>query len=360
LAWWSALPVWCALLASSGCGGKSILERDRSSKPADAGTDNQGDASGGNEPTDAASDPPADAADPPDAPMGPPADASDPPDADAPLLEVPVLAAAGSTDYGWTCGLSVHGRVTCWGGTHFIPEFAGEYQLPGQARYLDIWITPTQGCGIEAETRRIQCWGYEPIVVPPAGAFRKFARGGQFGAGFCALRDDGAAVCFSPSRETVRLGPFQDYARGNLECGVDLNGSLRCWRAPATELLSIPFPPERWTEVAVGQYEFCALSTTGVAHCGDLSTATTEPPDVHPDVRQLSLGFTGTCAVKLDGALECWTTSALPADIPPAGSFDAVAVGFHLGCAARTDGTVACWGRNDYGQASPPTGLSLR
>jgi hypothetical protein len=310
-------------------------------------------------------DPPDAAMDPPDAAMDPPDAATqdaatDPPDADAPLLEAPVLAAAGSTDYGWTCALSVYGRVTCWGGTHFSPEFVGDYRMPGPGRYVDLWITPTHGCGIEAESGVIECWGYEPAIVPPFGGFQKFARSGQFGAAFCALRDDGTALCFGPSETVVRGGPFRAYARGSLECGVDLNRRLWCWGSTSSEPLAIPFTPYLWADVAVGLREFCAVTPTNEAHCGDPNIPTAEPRGVHPDTRQLSLGFTGTCAVKLDGELECWTTSALPPDAPPTGSFEAVAVGFYFGCAARTDGTVSCWGRNEYGQSAPPNGLTLR
>jgi hypothetical protein len=344
-------------LVALACGGRSILELD-GRQPKDAGADAQNAARGGgtNDPRDAEPPDPRDAEpEPHDAEP----DAPDPSDADAPILAAPVLSAAGSTDYGFTCALSVYGRATCWGGTHFVPEFTGEYRQPPPDRYVDIWNTPTHGCAIEADSRAIRCFGYEPAIVPPEGAFRRFARSGQFGGRFCALRDDHKAVCFGGSEEFVRDGPFRAYARGNLECGINASQELRCWDGFTSERVSLTFIDRPWTDIAVGEREFCALGSAGEARCAP-SPGSSAVPKHFTDILQLSLGFTGSCTVTLGNEIECWTTSAVSADVPPEGSFDAVAVGFYFGCAARTDGTVACWGRNDYGQGSPPSGLMLR
>jgi alpha-tubulin suppressor-like RCC1 family protein len=57
------------------------------------------------------------------------------------------------------------------------------------------------------------------------------------------------------------------------------------------------------------------------------------------------------------GTVVSWGQQVLPL-VPPGTRFQAIAAGWGHSLALRSDGTVVGWGRNNFGQASPPAGLS--
>jgi alpha-tubulin suppressor-like RCC1 family protein len=82
---------------------------------------------------------------------------------------------------------------------------------------------------------------------------------------------------------------------------------------------------------------------------------------------QVSAAIGTTCAVRLDGGLDCWggnlhgqlglgdtTLRRVPTRVGE--GFVHVAVGSGHTCAARTDGTVQCFGENDDGELGQAAG----
>jgi alpha-tubulin suppressor-like RCC1 family protein len=88
---------------------------------------------------------------------------------------------------------------------------------------------------------------------------------------------------------------------------------------------------------------------------------------------QVATGAFHTCAMKVDGTVECWgrnnegqlgrgTTQNLNNDFPTAvtfaGSVVAIAAGAYHSCALLAGGTIQCWGRNDELQVGNASGAS--
>ncbi len=75
-----------------------------------------------------------------------------------------------------------------------------------------------------------------------------------------------------------------------------------------------------------------------------------------PSFTAVAAGVAHTCAVRTDGAPECWGFDRDGQSSPPDGSFVAVAVGEDHSCALLAGGSIECWGSNEHGQAEPPPG----
>ena len=72
--------------------------------------------------------------------------------------------------------------------------------------------------------------------------------------------------------------------------------------------------------------------------------------------RQVSAGFSYTCAVVASGDLACSGADGQGQASPPAGHFRQVSAGSWHACAVAESGELACWGFNLRGQADAPTG----
>ena len=80
------------------------------------------------------------------------------------------------------------------------------------------------------------------------------------------------------------------------------------------------------------------------------------PEDVAPSYTVVSAGWMHTCAIRSDGAIECWGSNANGEANAPEGPFSALSAGSEHTCAIRTSGEVACWGHPIFGQTDAPTG----
>jgi alpha-tubulin suppressor-like RCC1 family protein len=170
------------------------------------------------------------------------------------------------------------------------------------------------------------------------------------GAHSCAMRDDGAVLCWGSNAEGQLDGtPRQQPATTPRE--VDVRGAL---------------------QLAAGAAHSCAVVTEGVVCWGsarygqvgrELRDAALTPglvPDTSGAV-EVAAGVRHTCA-RLDTArVLCWgelidaaTGEARPTPLATAvdGLEDATAITAGAGhsCAVKAGGTVVCWGQNDSGQ----------
>jgi alpha-tubulin suppressor-like RCC1 family protein len=135
-------------------------------------------------------------------------------------------------------------------------------------------------------------------------------------------------------------------------------------------------------QIAAGAYHACAITPTGGLKCwgrnnnGQLGDGTTTDSKVPLDVQGLSsgvasvsLGNSHSCAVLTTGAVACWglntngqlgdtTTTARTTPVLVAtltGGARSISAGGEHTCAIRTDGALQCWGRNTYGQLGDGT-----
>ena len=77
---------------------------------------------------------------------------------------------------------------------------------------------------------------------------------------------------------------------------------------------------------------------------------------VAPRYIAVSAGAQHTCAIRSDGAIECWGRNANGETDAPEGAFSALSAGSEHTCAIRTSGEIACWGHPIFGQTEAPTG----
>lgn len=149
------------------------------------------------------------------------------------------------------CGLRKDRGIECWGeGVDFAPE---EWVAPA-GQYSDVVAGDSHACGLDA-AGAVTCWG-STTSHGLEGAFQDDWRavalsgyaGQDFDDPFCALLDDGRAVC---------------YARGS---GDDVS-------PPDVDL--------RFRALSVGRRHFCGITTQGKLYCWGFfaSDDVLQPPD---------------------------------------------------------------------------------
>ena len=116
-------------------------------------------------------------------------------------------------------------------------------------------------------------------------------------------------------------------------------------------LPSRPVGPAEYTALDVSDGHVCAIRTDGSIGCWGTTAPETAVPTTGTFVR-ISINDGQGCAVRTDRTLECWTGSRTP---PPSGTFRDVGVGSNGVCALDDDSRVECWGFAED-QVIPPTG----
>ena len=117
--------------------------------------------------------------------------------------------------------------------------------------------------------------------------------------------------------------------------------------------------PGSFSQVTTGKFASCALRSDGAVECWGSNTYGQAPPAAKVAAVGTFTAVSGnalhTCALRSDGVVECWGYNEYgqaPSTKSAAnGSFTAVAVGEFHSCAVRTDGAVECWGWNQHNQA---------
>ena len=107
------------------------------------------------------------------------------------------------------------------------------------------------------------------------------------------------------------------------------------------------------TSLSTGWDHICALREDGAAECWGVNRyGQSTPPD--ETFVAISAGGHTTCALREDGEVKCWgQNSYVP---PPAGPFVAISTGWDNNCGLREEGKAECWGSNDSGKSDPPAG----
>jgi len=129
--------------------------------------------------------------------------------------------------------------------------------------------------------------------------------------------------------------------------------------------------------IAAGQYQTCALTTSGGVQCwgendsgqlGNGSTVDSHVPvgvvGLSTGVAAISVGFSEACAVTTTGGALCWgdnyvgglgdnstTNSSVPVAVSGSSTgISSIAVGNGSACALATAGNITCWGYGIYDQ----------
>ena len=162
-------------------------------------------------------------------------------------------------------------------------------------------MASAEGCGLRPDGEA-HCWyadGHDGPETSP-GPFVDIGASSNL---YCGLRMDGSAACWGFGVDTAPApdAQFIDLeGKGPAMCGVKADGDVTCWGNG-----EFPSGVEGdWTKVTVGWNHGCAWSEAGHACFGTPEHGPTEA--IEEGIRVMAAGFRHTCAVRLDGHIECW------------------------------------------------------
>lgn len=292
-----------------------------------------------------------------------------------------------------TCGITLTGRLFCWGS-----DAAGQLGDGG--------TNTDQAAPVEIAGPR-KVW-----VQVSAGGFHTCARTivGQlycWGSDFWGQRGDGGANTDvgEPVRVTAGATAWADVSAGYQHtCARSVNRHLWCWGndgsgrlgddaavADRTEPVEVAGATADWRAVTAGIFHTCAIRTSGRLFCWGLDSAgqlgdgppLTEqhtPVEVaggRTDWTAVALGRSHTCGLGRTGSLHCWgwddagqlgddaahANQAVPVPVAGETRWRAVAAGGYHTCAIGAGrhgagGTVSCWGLDTYGALGDDAALA--
>jgi alpha-tubulin suppressor-like RCC1 family protein len=181
----------------------------------------------------------------------------------------------------------------------------------------------------------VVAWGGLPPLLVPAGG--------------STLRTAVPAPVAGPPAQPAAT---QDFVVPTSACLLASDGSVRCLQSSAPATFSVVSGLESG---ATALARNCVAPAGGGVKCnlGVSSPTPSAAPGAAAKgaVSAIAVGFGGTCLLRPDGSVECWTgQTGSPKDEPVmdlGGPVTAIAVGDD-GCALRNDGAVLCWAINGY------------
>jgi alpha-tubulin suppressor-like RCC1 family protein len=186
-------------------------------------------------------------------------------------------------------------------------------------------------------------------------------------------------------------------AGSNTTCALTSAGGVQCWGGElgndSTGGSLVPVPVSNLSsgvmDLAVGNAHVCALTGGGAVLCwgdnslgqlgigGDAGTSGSLVPvgvlGLSSGVKAIGAGYDYTCALLVDGSVECWgNQNEVGSGAPPPWSpmtfqpmavaglsgVRAIAAGTFHTCVLTLDGGVACWGENTEGNYNYTTPYS--
>jgi len=288
---------------------------------------------------------------------------------------------SGSTMNNHSCAVLTDGKIKCWGANYFgqlgdgtsanknfpadVSNFGSEAKMISTGEYHTCAITASNG---------VKCWGNNSS--------------GQLGDNSNTTNNIPVDV------HNIESVNHSVYTGGDHSCSLTASGGVNCWGENSSGQLGDGTTVGKSTPVAVvgvnnaanmvstGVYHTCAVTTNNGVKCwgsngyGQLGngerTIRITPVDVlglGEGVNSVSAGLSHTCALTLNGGVECWgsnfygqlgdgTTAdkSTPVNVVGLSSgVTAISVGHNFTCALITNGGVKCWGANDVGQLGDGT-----
>jgi alpha-tubulin suppressor-like RCC1 family protein len=211
----------------------------------------------------------------------------------------------------------------------------------------------------------------------------------------CGQLDDGPMTSMSYPPTALPLAASAQVSMGNTTgCAIDLTGNLKCWGYDGlngNNYTAYSPVPGVVTSVGAASTGICMMTQTNFAcalvdggvqcfgynYNGALGRAGgtglalgAAPVDLLPFAHGLSVGFSHSCALDINGAPWCWGTNVdgeLGVDggpyigavqVPGLTGLAAISAGGAHTCALDGDGGVICWGSNMYGQLGAATAFT--
>jgi len=274
-----------------------------------------------------------------------------------------------------TCDVTSKGAVRCWGSNEYGQ--LGDNSTTNSARPVavsglgskvkNVSTGSTHSCALTTKGK-VWCWGYNGD--------------GQLG--------DNTTTNSSTPVAVAGLGRVKAIDAGSLHtCAITTKGSVKCWgnndsgQLGDNSTVSSLKPVEVYgmyvgaKAVSASDLHTCAISSKGAAKCwgyngtgalGDNSTTNSPKPvtvfGLAKGVKQISAGYSSTCAVNGKGKVLCWgfnahgelgdnSTTNSPRPVAVFGlssGIRTVKTSIAHSCALTTKGKVKCWGYNANAQ----------
>ena len=209
----------------------------------------------------------------------------------------------------------------------------------------------------------IVCWGNnsDGQAEAPSGRYSAVASGSEHS---CGLRTDGTITCWGMNvggqvdapagrYSAVTAGGQFSSSRGGHSCGLRTDRTITCWGY--NHVGRTDAPAGRYGAVSAGGDHSCAMRTDGTIACwGNSGSGQLDAPAGRYSA--VTSGNGHSCGLRTDGTITCWGFNWGGQADAPSGRYSAITAGWHHSCALRTDGTISCWGSNWSGQTEPPAG----
>lgn len=271
----------------------------------------------------------------------------------------------------FVCAINDDGTAWCWGNDTYGQlgngATTGDKDTPSRVSDTGPWMQIGSGtshsCGIKTDGS-LWCWGRD--------------NNGQLGNGAVSADQP------SPVAVTSTLPWSKISVRGNISCGIKVDGSAWCWGIGSGGAIGngggsdVNVPTQVsggyvWTDIATedshtfgiqkdGSLWFWGAAAAGLLH-GDLYPGGTNVPikalDPGPWTRVFRKGQDVGCALKADGSLWCWGQQQFgtvgngvssagiiykPTRVIDPGPWLDFGSGGTASCGLKIDGSLWCWG----------------
>jgi len=230
----------------------------------------------------------------------------------------------------FTCGLRTDNKAYCWGNNSWGALGGGTNSgysatpvaVAGNIEFARLSAGADHACGVTA-ANLTYCWGHNDW--------------GQFGIGNTTSPATPVAAANGLVLKSVQAGSA-------ISCGIAMNNAAYCWGANGLGQTG------EGTQASYGN----TYRNTPAPVAGNLAFAS------------LSMGYTFTCGLTVDGKAYCWgsngsklgdgTTADATSPRPVDGgyTFRQLASGFGHSCAVTVQDDIYCWGANGNGQLGGP------